>query len=249
MRARSHSATSSMSTIHFPAATTESDSSQMQLRVQRIKALPVVILEAAAIAMILLHQGFFGWRVVAAAFTIAAFAWGVGFYGPPVFLRTLNVDRGWSIATISVAISTHFLFSAGLIAYLSDLQRRFGIVTVTRVGAIALSFGALAWAFALEPWQLFAAALLSGAGWAMLSGAAINAIVSPWFERKRPAAIAMAFNGASVGGVLFTPLWVLLIASVGFKSAAVIIGAAMIAALWWLAGRYLRPTPAALGTT
>jgi hypothetical protein len=31
---------------------------------------------------------FYGWRVVNRAFVLAAFGWGVGFYGPPVFLGT-----------------------------------------------------------------------------------------------------------------------------------------------------------------
>src|SRR5690606_14829407 len=30
---------------------------------------------------------FFGWRVVWAAFTIAVLAWGIGFYGPSIFLQ------------------------------------------------------------------------------------------------------------------------------------------------------------------
>src|ERR1700730_13953735 len=29
---------------------------------------------------------FYGWRVVQAAFVLAIFGWGLGFYGPPVFL-------------------------------------------------------------------------------------------------------------------------------------------------------------------
>jgi MFS family permease len=185
--------------------------------------------------------------VVGAAFTIATFAWGVGFYGPPVFLQNLQVERGWSISAISAAVSAHFLFSAGLVAYLSDLHRRFGLVPVTRGGAIALALGALAWSLAREPWQLFPIALLSGTGWALLSGAAINAMVAPWFDRRRPAALAMAFNGASVGGVLFTPLWVGLIAMLGFPGAALVIGCTMVGLTWSLAGSYLRPTPASLG--
>jgi hypothetical protein len=32
---------------------------------------------------------FFGWKVVATAFTVAVFAWGVGFYGPSIFLNVL----------------------------------------------------------------------------------------------------------------------------------------------------------------
>ena len=190
---------------------------------------------------------FFGWHVVGAAFVVAVFAWGVGFYGPSVFLHTLHEGRGWPVSMISAAITCHFLLSAAVVARLPALHRRFGLVSMTRAGAAAAGLGALAWALAAEPWQLFPAALLSGAGWAMTSGAAINAMVAPWFDRRRPAAISMAFNGASLGGVMFTPLWALLIAGYGFATAAAVIGGAMVLVLWWLAGRYLRPTPEGMG--
>src|SRR3954452_5050996 len=57
----------------------------------------------------------------------------------------------------------------------------------------------------------------------------------------------MAFNGASVGGVIVAPLWPLLIVWLGFAGAAWLVGATMAAALWWLAGACLRDTPASLG--
>jgi MFS family permease len=197
--------------------------------------------------MIARRRVFFGWHVVATAFAIAVFAWGLGFYGPSVFLRTLHAERGWSIAVVSAAISAHFVLSAGLVAYLPDAHQRFGIVVTTRVGAAALACGTLAWALAYQPWQLFGAAIISGAGWAATSGAAINAIIVPWFERKRAVALAMAYNGASVGGVLFVPLWVTLIAAVGFRAAVAIVAAVTLTALLPLAERFLRPTPSSLG--
>jgi hypothetical protein len=43
---------------------------------------------------------FFGWKVVAAAFVVAVFAWGIGFYGPPVFLHALHAGRGWPVSMI-----------------------------------------------------------------------------------------------------------------------------------------------------
>jgi MFS family permease len=190
---------------------------------------------------------FFGWRVVWAAFTVAVLAWGVGFYGPSVFLHTLHERRGWSVSLISAAITCHFLLSAGIVARLPALHRSLGLVAATRAGGLAAGAGLLAWALATEPWQLFPAALLSGTGWALTSGAAINAIVAPWFDRRRPMALSMAFNGASVGGVLFAPLWVLFIAGLGFGGAAALIGAVMAVAVWWLAGAYFRSSPASLG--
>lgn len=191
--------------------------------------------------------GFFGWRVVWAAFTVAVLAWGVGFYGPSVFLHALHEGRGWPVSVVSAAITWHFLLSAGIVARLPALHRRFGLVAATRAGGLLAGLGVVGWAIAPAPWMLFPAAMLSGAGWALTSGAAINAMVAPWFDRKRPIALSMAFNGASVGGVLFAPLWALLIGALGFPVAAMLVGAAMAGLVWWIAGAFLRPTPALLG--
>jgi MFS family permease len=190
---------------------------------------------------------FFGWQVVAAAFALAAFAWGIGFYGPGVWLHALTEERGWSVAAVSGAITLHFLASAAMVTRLPALHARFGPVAVTRAGVAFGALGAVAWAAAPTPWLLPAAALLTACGWAVTSGAAINALVAPWFERRRPAALAMAYNGASMGGILFVPLWAALIAWVGFPAAAALIGAAGLLVLWPVAGRWFRPDPAAMG--
>lgn len=190
---------------------------------------------------------FFGWRVAWAAFSVAVFAWGFGFYGPSIFLQTLHASRGWSISLISAAITAHFLWSAAMVACLPNAYRRYGLAEVTLAGVVLSASGVLAWASAQQPWQLFAAALVSGAGWAATSGAAINAMVTPWFDRDRPNALSIAYNGASVGGVIFGPLWIALIAQLGFTSAALIIGIIMVATLSPLVIKVLGRTPAELG--
>jgi MFS family permease len=190
---------------------------------------------------------FFGWRVVGAAFTVAIFAWGIGFYGPPIFLEVLHATRGWPLGLVATAITLHFLLGAAVVANLGRLHRRFGVAAVTRAGALMTALGLLGWAFAREPWQLFLATPLSGAGWAFTSGAALNAMVSPWFIRRRPAALGMAFNGASMGGVVFSPLWVALITQLGFGVAALLVASVAAVVVWILADRYLSRDPQQMG--
>lgn len=190
---------------------------------------------------------FFGWRVVSGAFTMAAFGWGIGFYGPPVFLSVIHETRGWPLALIATAITVHYLTGAISAANLPAVYRRLGAATATRVAAIFLAVGVCGWAAASEPWQLFVAALLSGAGWSMLSAAGLNAIVSPWFVRRRPAALGMAYNGGSVGGIIFSPLWVASIALFGFQGATVVIAAVMALTLWVIAGALFSRTPRQMG--
>ncbi|MBL6459017.1 MFS transporter [Belnapia sp. T6] len=193
------------------------------------------------------RRGFFGWHVVAAAFLLAMFAWGINFYGPSVYLHALHAREGWAPSLIAAAITLHFLASAVVVSVLPRLHRRFGLVPVTRAGVLASAAGLLGWGFASAPWQMVPAALLTACGWAVTSGAAINACVAPWFDRRRPAALAMAYNGASIGGVVFTPLWAALIAGFGFDYASVIVAGASLLLLWPLAGRYFGFGPARLG--
>lgn len=181
-----------------------------------------------------------GWRVVWTAFVVAVFGWGVGFYGPGVYLAALHRSHGWPIATISLAITAHFLVSAVLITALPDAYRRFGPASVTIGGAACTAAGAIAWTNAQQIWQLVPALLLSGAGWSAMSGAALNIIVAPWFDRDRPKAISMAFNGASIGGLLFTPLWTVLIAHVGLVPAGLAVAVATVAVVCPLAWGVLR---------
>ena len=191
--------------------------------------------------------GFYGWRVVGAAFIIAVLGWGVGFYGPPVYMEAVRQAHGWSIALVSGAVTVHFLAGVGIIANLPALHRRFGLPAVTIVGSVVLALGVLGWAFAQTPWQLYAVALLSGAGWPTLGAAAVNAIIAPWFIVRRPAALSTAYNGASIGGVIFSPLWVSLIGKFGFPAAAVFVAGGMVVTVGALGALVLGRTPESMG--
>jgi hypothetical protein len=57
----------------------------------------------------------------------------------------------------------------------------------------------------------------------------------------------LAFNGASIGGVMFPPLLILLIAKIGVEAAAVAVGIAMPLVIIPLSIFYLRRDPKGLG--
>jgi MFS family permease len=74
-----------------------------------------------------------------------------------------------------------------------------------------------------------------------MSGAAINIIVAPWFDKRRGLAVSWALNGSSLGGVVFAPLLTFLTARFGFAVALDIAAAAMLAILVPIAALVLRP--------
>ena len=91
---------------------------------------------------------FYGWRVVYASFVLAFFGWGLGFFGPPVFLSVIREATGWSVALISAAVSVHFLVGAIVGANLPAFHRRAGAAAVTKAGALSMAAGLVGWSTA-----------------------------------------------------------------------------------------------------
>ena len=190
---------------------------------------------------------FFGWVIVLVAFAIATFGWGLGFYGLGIYLVELHRQHGWPIAFISSAITGYYIVGGVLVMYLSDFFARWGPRRTVLVAVGAMGVGVLGVAAATRPWQLYLALGAMAVGWAGMSGAAVNAIVAPWFERKRGMAVSLAMNGASAGGVLLVPLWTVLIARVGFADAALLVVGLMLALLWPFVAVCLHRGPEAIG--
>src|SRR5215469_9791538 len=82
-----------------------------------------------------------GWVVVGAAFLIALFGWGLGFYGPGIYLVVLQSRHGWSTAVISSAITTYYVFGATLVFFAGGIFERFGPRRVVGAGVIAMGCG------------------------------------------------------------------------------------------------------------
>src|SRR6185436_6269318 len=56
---------------------------------------------------------------------------------------------------------------------------------VVAAGGAAMAAGVAALGVVARPWHLYPAFLVMALGWGTLSGAAINIIVAPWFQRRR----------------------------------------------------------------
>jgi MFS family permease len=83
-------------------------------------------------------------------------------------------------------------------------------------------------------------------GWGAMSGAAINIILAPWFQRRRGLAVSLAFNGATLGGVIVTPALIALAGLLGFSRALTLAALALFAVLLVLAAAVMCSGPDAL---
>jgi MFS family permease len=170
-----------------------------------------------------------GWRVVFACFLMALFLFGFGLYGHGVYLAELQRLNGWPAALISGASTLSFLLANTFATFTSELVARLGPRRLVLLGiaALAASMTLLAWATA--PWQVYVAFILMSLGWIGMGVVVIATVVSLWFVRRRGLAISLALTGASSGGVVVTPLLVLLVERFGFATA--MLTAVMVAVL------------------
>lgn len=170
-----------------------------------------------------------GWRVVAACFVVASFAWALGFYGQSVYLAELQRLHGWSAASIATATTCFYLFGALLVTFVADAIRKLGPRTCLIGGALLLAFATVLLGRITAIWQLYAVNALLACGWAATGLGAITTTLGLWFEKRRGMAISLALNGASFGGIAGVPLMVSAIGAFGFAEATLAAGVAVMA--------------------
>jgi predicted MFS family arabinose efflux permease len=187
---------------------------------------------------------FHGWYVVACAFLIAVWGWGLGFYGLGVYLVGLRDLHGWSASTISGAITMYYLVGAALIALVGRVMTRFGPRRTVLTGISAMALAVVSLTFITAPWQLYAAFLVMTVGWAAMSAATVNLLIAPWFEGRRGLALSLAFTGASCGGVVVGPGLLWLIDALGFETGVRVAVAVMLLVLLPIVTLVLRRRPA-----
>src|SRR5919197_4750928 len=97
---------------------------------------------------------FYGWMIVSVCFLIALFGWGLGFYGPGLYLAWLQAQHGWSTALLSSAVTGYYLLSATCIMFIGTTMERFGPRLVVLVGSMAMGLGVAGITAVAAPWPL-----------------------------------------------------------------------------------------------
>jgi hypothetical protein len=93
-----------------------------------------------------------GWLVVAAAFLVAIYGFGLGFYGPGIYLVALKALHGWPTSELSSAITTYYVLGATLLFFwVASLFDRHGARKVVVVGTVAMACGVVLLALVTRP--------------------------------------------------------------------------------------------------
>lgn len=163
---------------------------------------------------------FYGWVVVASAFTVMFIGFGIA-YSFGAFFADLQRDFQATRGEISLifAIGGFLYFSLG--AASGTLADRVGPRWVVAAGMLLVGVGLLLGSRAQSLWQIYAAYGLSvgfGVGFAYVP--AIGA-VQPWFARRRGFASGIAVAGIGVGTLVMPPVAAWLIELEGWRGAYV----------------------------
>lgn len=190
---------------------------------------------------------FHGWWMVAACLLIATLSNAFVLFGAGVYLHTIVQVRGWTTGSVGAAATVLHLLSALLLIPVGSLIQRFGPRPLVPTGGIALALGLLLVGRAAELWQVYAAFVALGVGFACLSMPAIATMLAPWFERHQGRAVSIASIGASAGGILGPAGLLAGIERFSFATTTAIAAAGSLAILVLLSWFVLRHRPEDLG--
>ncbi len=166
---------------------------------------------------------FYGWVVVACAFTILCVAYGIQFsFG--VFMPEIVKDTGWGRDTLSLPYALYIFLYSALGAVSGRLTDRWGPRLVITTGGCLLGIGIILTSQATALWHMYVFLGIIAASGMSAAYVPCNATVVRWFIEKRGLALGLTSSGASFGTFLFPPLAAALIAAYGWRSAYLILG-------------------------
>ncbi|WP_428247630.1 MFS transporter [Ferrovibrio sp.] len=192
-----------------------------------------------------MNRVFYGWIVVAAAFAVMFVGFGAA-YSFPAFFEPLRREFDASRATVSLVFSLAAFLYFALGAISGPLADRLGPRPVIGFGLAAVAAGMIAASFAdslLTVLIAYSIGMGIGVGFSYVPAIAT---VQHWFVAKRGQASGLAVMGIGLGTVVMPPVAALLIDSLSWRQAYLVLGIAA-ALLGALAVVALRPNPASMG--
>ncbi|WP_432832592.1 MFS transporter [Dactylosporangium sp. CA-092794] len=188
------------------------------------------------------------WLVAAVAFV--ALVGAAGFRATPgVLIHPLHDEFGWSLGTISLAVSINLLLFGLTAPFAAALMERFGIRRVVAYALLLVSAGSGLTVFMRHSWELILLwGVLVGLGTGSMALAFVATVTGRWFVRSRGLITGVLTAGGAAGQLVFLPVLALLAEDHGWRSAALTVAAAALLVVPLVLWR-LRDHPYDLGTT
>ena len=170
---------------------------------------------------------------MAVAFVSAGFASGISLWSLSVFVLPMTDDLEWSRTSFFAALTIRSLLTGILAPIVGPwLDTRRGPRLLVFGGAILLGASLVGTKFVDEAWQFWLLfGILGGFAQAGSGFVVIQSIVPKWFVRKRGRALGIATMGTGLGALLFPVSVSVLVNSIGWRDAWLVLGIASVAVL------------------
>ncbi len=160
----------------------------------------------------------YAWVIVAVMFVVIVASVGVR-AAPSVLIVPLQRDYGWSVTTISGAVSLNIALFGLVGPFAAALLRTIGLKRTLLISMALLVLGAGSSAFITQVWQLYLTwgvlvGIGSGAGMVGLAAAVANR----WFVERRGLVVGLLTAGNASGQLVFLPLLASIAQSMGWRS-------------------------------
>ncbi len=189
------------------------------------------------------------WAV--AAVTFVALLGAAGFRATPsVMLQPLHDEFGWSLGTISAAVSVNLLLYGLTAPFAAALMDRFGIRRVAMGALLLVSAGSGLTLLMTRSWQLMLCwGVLVGLGTGSLALGFVATIANRWFVRHRGVVIGVLTAAGATGNLIFLPVLSRIVESDGWRTDTVIALAVVPLIAWRLRDHPADLNVPALGAT
>jgi MFS family permease len=163
-------------------------------------------------------------------------------------LRPLHDEFGWSLGTISAAVSVNLLLYGLTAPFAAALMERFGVRRVTAGAMTLIALGSGATIFMTAAWHLVLLwGVLVGLGAGSISLGFVATVGTRWFARRQGLVTGILSAGSATGSLVFLPLVASLTESPGGWRLAAVVVALVALATVPLVLLFFREHPADLG--
>ena len=169
---------------------------------------------------------FYGWWLACLSALVVALVAVPLFYGMTAWFPERETSFGWSRAELAWAFSLTRVEGSitGPISgvFIDKLGPRRMII----IGMLPLGAGFLLLGQIQELWHLYAAFIIMSVGAGLGTWLPMMTVLNSWFIRQRSTAMALAMEGAAVGGVVLVPIlaWAIQADHLGWRATATGIG-------------------------
>ena len=184
----------------------------------------------------------------AAAATFLALLGAAAFRATPsVMIEPLRAEFGWSIGTISMALSVNLALFGITAPFAAALMERFGVRRVVSVALLMVAAGSGLTVFMTASWQLVLLwGVIVGLGTGSMAMALVATVVGRWFVARRGLVSGILTAASATGQLIFLPTIAHIVQSAGWRTASLTISVCALAVVPVVL-LFLRERPADVG--